>query len=99
MRGWRVARACPSVSDDLPGFTRVARRREAMRRRRPERPEAGRGRGRTGEPGSPVKAKRSEPLETLVVATPERVTFRLETAGLGSRFVAQLVDDVVLGAL
>lgn len=37
--------------------------------------------------------------ETLVVATPERVTFRLETAGLGSRFVAQLVDDVVLGAL
>jgi uncharacterized RDD family membrane protein YckC len=37
--------------------------------------------------------------ESLVVATPERVTFRLETAGLGSRFVAQLVDDILVVAL
>lgn len=37
--------------------------------------------------------------ETLVVATPERVAFQLETAGLGSRFVAQLVDDILLVAL
>jgi uncharacterized RDD family membrane protein YckC len=37
--------------------------------------------------------------ETLVVATPERVAFRFETAGLGSRFVAQVVDLLVLAAL
>ena len=37
--------------------------------------------------------------ESLVVATPERVAFRLETAGLGSRFVAQLIDLLLLGAL
>jgi len=30
--------------------------------------------------------------EELIVATPERVSFRLDTAGLGSRFAAQLVD-------
>src|SRR5262252_8560459 len=34
--------------------------------------------------------------EDLVVATPERVSFRLETAGLGSRFVAQLIDGLAL---
>jgi uncharacterized RDD family membrane protein YckC len=37
--------------------------------------------------------------ETLVVATPERVAFRFETAGLGSRFVAQVIDLLVLAAL
>lgn len=34
--------------------------------------------------------------EDLVVATPEHVAFRFETAGLGSRFVAQLIDLLVL---
>src|SRR2546430_10605397 len=50
-------------------------------------------------PGEPT----SREAEELVVATPERVAFRFETAGLGSRFAAQLVDVlvllVVLGAL
>jgi len=36
------------------------------------------------------------PPEDLVVATPERVAFRFETAGLGSRFTAQLIDLLVL---
>jgi uncharacterized RDD family membrane protein YckC len=35
----------------------------------------------------------------LVVATPERVAFRFETAGLGSRFVAQLIDGLILAAM
>ncbi len=34
--------------------------------------------------------------EDLVVATPERVAFRFETAGLGSRFAAQVIDLLVL---
>jgi len=38
----------------------------------------------------------SAPPEDLVVATPERVAFRFETAGLGSRFTAQLIDLLVL---
>src|SRR5262252_9772547 len=37
--------------------------------------------------------------EELVVATPERVSFRLETAGLGSRFTAQLIDSLALSAI
>lgn len=37
--------------------------------------------------------------EDLVVATPEQVAFRFETAGLGSRFAAQLLDLLVLAAL
>jgi uncharacterized RDD family membrane protein YckC len=37
--------------------------------------------------------------EDLVVATPEQVAFRFETAGLGSRFAAQLLDLVVLAAV
>src|SRR5215467_11512191 len=37
--------------------------------------------------------------EELVVATPERVSFRLETAGLGSRFTAQLIDVLALSAI
>jgi uncharacterized RDD family membrane protein YckC len=44
-----------------------------------------------GSPGAPP--------EDLVVATPERVAFRFETAGLGSRFAAQLVDLLVLSAM
>jgi len=46
--------------------------------------------------GSPV---RSGDAEELVVATPERVSFRLETAGLGSRFAAQLIDSLALTAI
>jgi len=34
-----------------------------------------------------------------VVATPELVAFRLETAGLGSRFVAQVIDLLALAGL
>jgi len=34
-----------------------------------------------------------------VVATPEQVSFRLETAGLGSRFVAQLIDVLAFWGL
>jgi uncharacterized RDD family membrane protein YckC len=34
-----------------------------------------------------------------VVATPERVAFRFETAGLGSRFTAQLIDLILLVAI
>jgi len=37
--------------------------------------------------------------DELVVATPERVSFRLETAGLGSRFVAQLIDGAALSGI
>jgi uncharacterized RDD family membrane protein YckC len=37
--------------------------------------------------------------EDLVVATPEQVAFRFETAGLGSRFAAQLLDLAVLAGL
>jgi uncharacterized RDD family membrane protein YckC len=34
--------------------------------------------------------------DALVISTPERVSFRLETAGLGSRFTAQLIDCLAL---
>lgn len=37
--------------------------------------------------------------EDLVVATPEQVAFRFETAGIGSRFAAQLLDLLVLTAV
>jgi uncharacterized RDD family membrane protein YckC len=37
--------------------------------------------------------------EDLVVATPEQVAFRFETAGLGSRFAAQVLDLLVLTAI
>jgi uncharacterized RDD family membrane protein YckC len=46
-------------------------------------------------PGEPA----SREAEELVVATPERVAFRFETAGLGSRFAAQLIDVLVLWGL
>jgi uncharacterized RDD family membrane protein YckC len=46
-------------------------------------------------PGEPA----SREVEELVVATPERVAFRFETAGLGSRFAAQLIDVLVLWGL
>jgi uncharacterized RDD family membrane protein YckC len=42
---------------------------------------------------------RGDAPEELVVATPELVAFRFETAGLGSRFTAQLVDILVLWGL
>lgn len=37
--------------------------------------------------------------ENVVVATPERVSFSYETAGLGSRSVAQVIDLLVLAGL
>jgi uncharacterized RDD family membrane protein YckC len=37
--------------------------------------------------------------EELIVATPERVSFRLDTAGLGSRFAAQLVDAAAFSGI
>jgi uncharacterized RDD family membrane protein YckC len=40
-----------------------------------------------------------EELGVLEVATPELVSFRRRTAGLGSRFLAQLVDVLALGVL
>lgn len=36
------------------------------------------------------------PPDELVVATPELVAFRFETAGLGSRFAAQVIDVLLL---
>ena len=50
-------------------------------------------------PGPPPVAAGVDPPEDLVVATPERVAFRFETAGLGSRFTAQLIDLVLLLAV
>jgi uncharacterized RDD family membrane protein YckC len=38
------------------------------------------------------------PAEDVVVSTPERVSFTYDTATLGSRFIAQLLDLLVLGA-
>lgn len=37
--------------------------------------------------------------DDLVISTPERVAFQYPVAGLGSRFVAQLIDLLVLGLL
>lgn len=37
-----------------------------------------------------------DPSEDLVVPTPERVTFQYPIAGPGSRFLAQLIDQVIL---
>lgn len=37
-----------------------------------------------------------DPNEDLVVPTPERVTFQYPVAGPGSRFLAQLIDQVIL---
>jgi len=42
--------------------------------------------------GPPPVASPPDVADDLVVATPERVAFRFETAGLGSRFVAQVID-------
>lgn len=47
-----------------------------------------------GSPGPGAAAP-----DELVVATPEHVSFRLETAGLGSRFAAQVIDVLVLWGL
>jgi uncharacterized RDD family membrane protein YckC len=38
-----------------------------------------------------------QPDEDVVVSTPERVSFTYDTATLGSRFIAQLLDLLVLG--
>jgi uncharacterized RDD family membrane protein YckC len=46
-----------------------------------------------------VKGPQGALPEDLVVATPEQVAFRFETAGLGSRFAAQLLDLLVLTAI
>jgi uncharacterized RDD family membrane protein YckC len=46
-----------------------------------------------------VDAHPSLPLDDLVVATPERVAFTYTPAGIGTRFVAQLVDLVLLGVI
>ncbi|MDQ6921925.1 MAG: RDD family protein [Candidatus Dormibacteraeota bacterium] len=51
--------------------------------------------GAGGSPGPPP-AWQPSPPEDLVVATPERVSFSYETANLGSRFVAQVVDLAAL---
>lgn len=40
-----------------------------------------------------------DPGEELVVPTPERVTFQYPVAGPGSRFLAQLIDQVILTVL
>ncbi|MDQ6883641.1 MAG: RDD family protein [Candidatus Dormibacteraeota bacterium] len=37
--------------------------------------------------------------DDLVIATPERVAFEYEIAGIGSRFLAQLVDGLILFAI
>jgi uncharacterized RDD family membrane protein YckC len=37
--------------------------------------------------------------DDLIVATPERVAFQYEVAGIGSRFLAQLVDVVVIAVI
>jgi uncharacterized RDD family membrane protein YckC len=55
--------------------------------------EQGFNRGQVPEAGS------TSPPEDLVVPTPERVTFSYETANLGSRFTAQVIDLAILAAL
>src|SRR5579871_6293933 len=37
--------------------------------------------------------------DDLVVSTPERVAFQYEVAGIGSRFLAQMLDVVAIGAI
>src|SRR5437868_15484826 len=37
--------------------------------------------------------------EDLVVSTPERVAFQYETAGIGSRILAQILDVVAIGLI
>jgi len=37
--------------------------------------------------------------DELIIATPERVAFEYEIAGIGSRFLAQLVDGLILTAI
>jgi len=55
--------------------------------------------GPAGPAGPPSVSAGAEPADELVVATPERVAFRFETAGLGSRFVAQVIDGLILWAV
>src|SRR5205823_13167859 len=35
--------------------------------------------------------------EELIISTPEQVSFHYETAGIGSRFVASLLDHLIVG--
>jgi uncharacterized RDD family membrane protein YckC len=51
--------------------------------------------GTGGEPRPQASREDSSDPE-LVVATPERVSFTYETANVGSRFVAQVIDSLVL---
>jgi uncharacterized RDD family membrane protein YckC len=44
---------------------------------------------------TPQGAWSGPPSEDLVVATPERVSFSYETANVGSRFVALLIDSII----
>ena len=37
--------------------------------------------------------------ENLVISTPEQVSFHYETAGIGSRFVAALLDHLIIGVV
>lgn len=39
------------------------------------------------------------PSDDLVVSTPERVAFQYEVAGIGSRFLAQVVDVIIISAI
>jgi uncharacterized RDD family membrane protein YckC len=41
----------------------------------------------------------NDPLDVLKIDTPENVTFSYEVAGIGSRFLAALVDTLLLGLL
>jgi uncharacterized RDD family membrane protein YckC len=51
--------------------------------------------GAGGNPAPAPDSQRAVP-DDMVVATPERVSFSYETANIGSRFVAQLVDIAAL---
>jgi uncharacterized RDD family membrane protein YckC len=53
----------------------------------------------TGGSQAPQETWQGPPNEDLVVATPERVSFSYETANVGSRFVALLIDSLVQVAL
>ena len=41
----------------------------------------------------------SLPEETLDIQTPENVAFGYQVAGIGSRFLASLVDTIIVGLL
>src|SRR5690242_3969018 len=41
----------------------------------------------------------SDAGDDLVISTPERVAFQYEIAGIGSRFLAQIIDSLVIGVV